>query len=105
MRLTVLTLLLLGALGDLAMAEDWPAFRGPRGDGQSNEESVPTKWGSDDNVLWKAPLSSLGNSSPIVSNGRVFVHTASDKGRKRGLVCFDRRDGARQGDRRQTFAR
>jgi outer membrane protein assembly factor BamB len=105
MRLTVLIILAVASLGQLALAEDWPAFRGPRGDGRSNEEAVPTEWGPDDNVRRKVPLSSLGNGSPILSNGRVFLHIASDKGRKRGLVCFDRRDGARLWTRSVEYSR
>jgi len=38
-------------------------------------------------------LKSRGNSSPVVSGGRVFLHVASDKGKPRGLKWFDRRDG------------
>ena len=34
-----------------------------------------------------------GNSSPIVSHGRVFVTCAEDEGKKRNLYCFDRRTG------------
>ncbi len=74
-------------------ADDWPAFRGPNGDGKSSEKRAPIRWDADTNVKWKVPLSSPGNSSPIVSGGRVFLHIASDRGRKRGLVCYDRTDG------------
>lgn len=87
-----LSLLILVSVRDL-MAGDWAAFRGPRGDGKSEEKSAPTTWSPDTNIRWKVALSSEGNSSPIVSNGRVFLHIASDKGRKRGLVCYDRTDG------------
>jgi hypothetical protein len=31
-------------------AEDWPQWRGPRGDGTSNETNVPTKWSDTENV-------------------------------------------------------
>lgn len=75
------------------MADDWPAFRGPNGDGQSREKNAPIHWDAETNVKWKVPLPSAGNSSPIVAGGRVFLHIASDRGRKRGLVCYDRQDG------------
>ncbi len=80
-------------LACVARADDWPAFRGPNGDGRSTESRAPTEWSSAKNVRWKTPLATEGNSSPIVSRGRVFLHIASDQGRKRGLVCFDRADG------------
>ncbi|WP_417385470.1 PQQ-binding-like beta-propeller repeat protein [Gimesia sp.] len=74
-------------------AEDWPAFRGPLGNGISQETNVPLKWDSKENILWKAPLPAPGNSSPIVSNGKVFVTCAENEGRKRSLYCFDRTSG------------
>jgi outer membrane protein assembly factor BamB len=76
-----------------ALAEDWPAFRGPRGDGISQESEFPTTWGPEQNVRWKVPLPAPGNGSPIISNGRVFLTVAEDEGRRRSLYCFDRRDG------------
>lgn len=74
-------------------AEDWPAFRGPLGNGISQETDVPLKWNAEDNILWKAPLPAPGNSSPIVSNGKVFITCAENEGRKRSLYCFDRTSG------------
>ncbi|MCH9654101.1 MAG: PQQ-like beta-propeller repeat protein [Planctomycetes bacterium] len=75
------------------LAEDWPAFRGPRGNGTSLEKKVPLKWSPTENIIWKVALPAPGNSSPIVSNGRVFVTCAEDEGRKRSLYCFDRTNG------------
>jgi outer membrane protein assembly factor BamB len=74
-------------------AGDWPAFRGPNGDGVSSEKSVPLHWGPGQNIQWQAPLPDKGNSSPIVSRGKVFVTCATDGGKKRGLYCFDRQTG------------
>ena len=74
-------------------AADWPAFRGLNGDGCSDEKTAAITWGPDKNVRWKIPLADEGNSSPIVSRGRVFLHVASDKGRNRGLICFHRGEG------------
>ncbi|WP_417382100.1 PQQ-binding-like beta-propeller repeat protein [Gimesia sp.] len=74
-------------------AEDWPAFRGPLGNGISQETDVPLTWNAEENILWKAPLPAPGNSSPIVSNGKVFITCAENEGRKRSLYCFDRTSG------------
>jgi len=52
-------------------AEDWPAFRGPLGNGISQETEVPLEWSAEENILWKAPLPAAGNSSPIVSKRRT----------------------------------
>jgi outer membrane protein assembly factor BamB len=76
------------------MAEDWPAFRGPNGDGVARNDKAPLEWGPAKNVRWKAPLPGPGNGSPIVSRGRVFVTCAEEQGKKRNLYCFDRSNGA-----------
>ena len=76
-----------------ARAGDWPQFRGPLGDGVAQEDKAPLHWGPTNNVRWKATLPGPGNSSPIVSHGRVFVTCAEDSGKKRNLYCFDRRTG------------
>ena len=38
------TLAVLLSLAHGALAENWPAWRGPRGDGTSTEKNVPVKW-------------------------------------------------------------
>ena len=75
------------------MGGDWPAFRGPDGNGVAQEDKVPLRWSPDKNVRWKVSLPGPGNSSPIVSRGHVFVTCAEDQGKKRNLYCFDRRTG------------
>jgi len=74
--------------------EDWPAFRGPRGDGTSRETALPLEWSLEKNIKWKAPLAQPANGSPIVAGGRVFLNMAEDEaGKQRSLYCFDRADG------------
>ncbi|MEX0702151.1 MAG: PQQ-binding-like beta-propeller repeat protein [Planctomycetales bacterium] len=85
------------------LAEDWPGWRGPRGDGTSVETDVPVRWSATENVAWKTPLEWPGHASPIVFGERVFVVGADepvkresarvDGPRKRALSCFDRRTG------------
>ena len=83
----------LVALACSAVADDWPAFRGPAGNGVAHEDKAPLHWSPGKNVRWKAALPGPGNSSPIVSRGRVFVTCAENEGRKRNLYCIDRRTG------------
>ncbi len=82
------------SLAQMSLAGDWPAFRGPHGNGLSDEKNVPLHWGKEQNVKWKAKLPGPGNSSPIVWGDRVFLTCAEDEGKKRGLYCFNRADGA-----------
>jgi outer membrane protein assembly factor BamB len=82
-----LALLVCGLLACAAAgAADWPRFRGPNGTGVAADKDVPVRW-ADRDVLWKAALPGAGHSSPIVSNGRVFVQSAT--GKERVLVCLD----------------
>lgn len=90
---SILTVALL-LLPIAALADDWPRFRGLAGTGASAEATFPLEWGPQKNVRWRTPLAGTGSSSPIVSNGRVFVTVAEDKGRKRSLLCLDRTTGA-----------
>ena len=85
-----------GVLSTLAplVAQDWPAWRGPRGDGSSPATAVPLEWGTKSNVVWKVKLPRPANGSAIVSKGRVFVAGSEDaKGKVRTLHCFDRKNG------------
>src|SRR5262245_44328764 len=74
-------------------AEDWPAWRGPRLDGSSQEKNLPTRWRDTENVVWKMPIPGIGHSSPIVWGDRVFVTTCLLKEQKRLLLCLDRVSG------------
>ena len=77
-----------------AQAQDWPAFRGPDGDGVSASKQAPLEWDRETNIKWRVGLPQPGNGSPIVSHGRVFVTSAqNDQGTERSLFCFDRKDG------------
>jgi outer membrane protein assembly factor BamB len=89
MHRMVLPLVLCAAAA--VSAADWPAWRGPRGNGVSTETDLPTKWSATDNVRWRVPLPEAGNSTPIVSRGRVFVTQAV--GERRTLMCFEREGG------------
>jgi len=84
----------LAALGDVR-AEDWPGWRGPRGDGSSAEKNVPLQWdgANGGGVLWKIEVPGEGHSSPIVSGTRVFLTSALPDTQERALYCLDRDTG------------
>jgi outer membrane protein assembly factor BamB len=76
-------------------AENWPGWRGPRGDGTSLERNIPTHWNGPkgENIAWKAELPGQGHASPIVWGDRIFVVSAREDRQQRLLVCFDRQTG------------
>ena len=57
----------------LAVAADWPQWRGPASQGISTETGLPTQWSADKNIAWKATLGGTGTSSPIVIGDTIFV--------------------------------
>jgi hypothetical protein len=76
-----------------AGAEEWPAWRGPRGDGTSTETGVPLRWSGKEHVAWKTPIPGKGHASPVVWGDRVFVITCIETQRQRMLFCLDRETG------------
>ena len=73
---TPILLLLITLAGVAALAQDWPEFRGPTGQGISTERGLPLEWSESRNVIWKTPVPGLGWSSPVVAGGRVWLTTA-----------------------------
>lgn len=57
---------------------NWPQWRGPAGQGVSDEKNLPTEWSGTKNVKWKTAISGRGHSSPIVWGKRIFLTTALD---------------------------
>jgi len=88
-------LLCLSCLSLSAAAEDWPGWRGPRGDGSSLETNVPVRWNGSDgtNIAWKVEIPGTGHASPIVSGERLFLVSCLEETGDRVLLCLDRESG------------
>ena len=69
-------LCLVSLAASLANAENWPCWRGPRGDGTSLEKDAPTIWNGSNNITWKTAVPGEGHSSPIVWDDQIFLTTA-----------------------------
>lgn len=80
---TALVVLLLTAAVATLSADDWPHWRGYSNTGASPETKLPTTWSNSQNVAWRARLSGVGVSSPIVSGDRVFVTSQAGAGASR----------------------
>ena len=91
-RLIAASTLLLAS--QLAFAADnWPQFRGPRGDGHSDSKRLALTWDSQKYVRWKAPIHGRGWSSPVIWNEQIWLTTATADGHKYYALCLDRRRG------------
>lgn len=60
-------------------SDSWPQFRGPAGDGVAVDQSPPVAFGEDDHVAWKTSLPGKAWSSPVISEGVVWVTTAIER--------------------------
>ena len=78
-----------------ANAENWPGWRGPRGDGSSLETTIPTAWegATGKNIQWKIPIAGEGHASPIIWDDRIFVVSCLPEEQQRVLICLDRASG------------
>lgn len=93
-RRTLIIAAILVCAGRVSLGADWPRFRGPNGTGISTDTNIPTEIGEEKNLLWKVEIPGVGNSSPIVSGGKIFLQSATDEGRERRLICLDSGKGA-----------
>ena len=75
-------------------AEDWPEFRGPTGQGISEERGLPLNWSETKNVKWKVAIPGKGWSSPAIQGDRIWLTTATDEGKSLRAICADRDSGA-----------
>lgn len=72
----IISVMLL-ALAQSSLAQDWPQWRGPNRDGVVPAAHAPKSWPDSLRRVWRVEIGE-GYSSPIVANGRVFVHSRRD---------------------------
>lgn len=64
-------------------ADDWTEFRGPTGQGISSHTGLPLHWSKNPQAAWKRDLPGTGWSSPVVSDGRIYLTTAVPVGKEK----------------------
>ncbi|MDP6794147.1 MAG: PQQ-binding-like beta-propeller repeat protein [Verrucomicrobiota bacterium] len=91
----LLLTLTFAALANGAVAGDWPGFRGPMGNGISDEVGLPVALDAKKHIAWRVDLPGRGLSSPLVVGDCVFV-TASGGARQDRLqiLCLNSADGS-----------
>ncbi len=89
------TLVCALTVASTVIAEDWPQFRGPTGQGLSQATAVPVSWSETENITWKVAIPGSGWSSPVVAEGRVFLTTAvpTDDGHELRVLSLDAQSG------------
>lgn len=97
---TVMMALAAGAarlfFGAASTAEDWPQWRGPRGDGTWNAPRLSTPWPPEGlRTRWKQPLGG-GYAGVVVSGGKALTMDRQTEPEEcERVVCFDLADGRR----------
>ena len=75
----------------VANAENWPQWRGPNLNGLSNEKNLPSRWTTNENIIWKLALPSWSGSTPIIWRDLIFLNVA--EGDNLSLWCVNRKKG------------
>jgi outer membrane protein assembly factor BamB len=76
--LFVAVALFAGGLPRVAVAANWPGWRGPNGDGTTTTaKNLPVTWSTTENIKWKFETPAWSGSSPMIWGDKVFLNTPS----------------------------
>lgn len=62
----------------LHAADNWPNWRGPNLNGTSTATDLPTRWSTEENVVWRTELPSWAAATPIIWGDTVFITSAEE---------------------------
>src|SRR3954469_17403231 len=94
MRIGTLCGILAAICAAPVLAEDnWPQFRGTRGDGIVEAKDLPVEWGPEKNVKWATAVHGTEWSSPAGWGKQVWTSSATEDGHQLYAVCVDRDSG------------
>lgn len=83
------------AFAGVAVAADWPQWRGPSRDGVSADKGLLDSWPKGGPPLvWKINTAGFGYSAPVVVGDRLYIAGADDKsGSGEFAQCLNTKDG------------
>ena len=77
----------------MARAE-WTEFRGPGGQGHSSSTGLPLQWAEESqNIVWKVAVPGQGWSSPVLSDGQIWLTAATERGTSLRAIALDEQTG------------
>lgn len=82
--------LAVASLGSLALAADWPQWRGPGRDGVAGAFKAPKAWPAKLTKVWSVEAGG-GHASPLVAGGKVYLHAR--QGGDETVSAFDLASG------------
>jgi len=75
-------------------ALDWPAWRGPTGDGMAaSGQNPPVHWSETEGIAWKVGIPGRGHGSPTVVGDRIYLATADRVKQTQSVLCLERQSG------------
>jgi outer membrane protein assembly factor BamB len=67
----------------VATAGNWPAWRGPNGDGTAPDaKNLPETWTAEKNIKWKQKMPAWSGSTPMVWGDKIFLNSPSEEEEK-----------------------
>ena len=78
--LVLILALSLGVTDHILLADQWPTWRGPTGNGISKEKNLPIEWSQTKNVAWSLPLPGPAGASPVVWGDQIFLTSTNSEG-------------------------
>ena len=72
-----------------AMADNWPTWRGPNGNGSAEGNGYPLNWSATENVTWKYEIPGHGASTPAIWGDHIFLTSAD--GESNFAIAIDRK--------------
>jgi hypothetical protein len=88
----ILIATLVSAAG-VALSANWPAWRGPAGDGVSTEKNLPVTWSPTQNIAWKLQLPQWSGATPVIWGDTIFLNVAEADGDQLSLWAVGRAKG------------
>jgi outer membrane protein assembly factor BamB len=70
----------LSVTGEVLLADQWPTWRGPTGDGICQEKNLPVEWSRSKNVAWSLELPGPAGASPVVWGDHIFLTSTNSEG-------------------------
>ncbi len=92
MRFSQLVLLGTFLCSSVVLADNWPQWRGPAGDGVSQEKGLPIAWDEESAVKWKCDLPEWGNSTPVIWEDAIFL-TSQENDERLLLLKINKQTG------------
>ena len=62
-----------------AAKDEWRQWRGPNNNGVA-ESDAPLKFSDSENVKWRVPIPGKGHSTPVISDGTLYLTSSAESG-------------------------